>query len=113
MEAFLNYLMNWIQEKIIQLSDMSRILVLLQHNFAKRYAEFGDYWVETFKLPSFEFEMGETVKWVRFEPRMTDEFYIVYLIDATGSIISSIRAAKETIISIANDLKAKFSKINF
>ena len=81
--------------------------------FAKRYAEFDEDWVETFKLPSFEFELDETVKWTRFEPRITNEFDIVYLIDATGSMGSTIQAAKDTVISIANDLKKQFSKINF
>ena len=81
--------------------------------FAKRYAEFGDDWVETFKLPSFDFELDESVIWTRFEPRITNEFDIVYLIDATGSMGSTIQAAKDTVISIANDLKSKFSKINF
>lgn len=82
--------------------------------FAKRYAEFGDDWVETFKLPSFEFEIDETVDWSsRIIRRVSNEFDIVYLIDATGSMGSTIQAAKDTVISIANDLKEKFDKISF
>lgn len=81
--------------------------------FAKRYADYGDDWVETFKLPSFDFELDESVIWTRFEPRITNEFDIVYLIDATGSMGSTIQAAKDTVISIAKDLKDKFSKMNF
>ena len=81
--------------------------------FAKKYAEYGDDWVETFKLPSFEFELDETIVWDKFEPRITNEFDIVYLIDATGSMGSTIQAAKDTVILIANDLKEKFSSMKF
>ena len=57
--------------------------------------------------------MDETVVWDKFEPRITNEFDIVYLIDATGSMGSTIQAAKDTVILIANDLKEKFSSMKF
>ena len=83
--------------------------------FAKRYAEFGDDWVETFKLPSFEFELDETVILGEdiITSRITNEFDIVYLVDGTGSMSSTIQAAKDTIVTIAQDLRNQFSKMNF
>lgn len=51
------------------------------------------------------------MKWTRFEPRITNEFDIVYLIDAAGSMGATIQAAKDIVISIDNDLKNNLVKL--
>jgi hypothetical protein len=44
---------------------------------------------------------------------LNKEVYIVYLIDATGSMGKEINAAKEYVIKILNDLKEKYTDLNF
>ena len=44
---------------------------------------------------------------------MSNEFDIVYLIDATGSMGSEINAAKKQVVNILNELQSKYPAINF
>jgi len=81
--------------------------------FSRRTAENGDCWVESFNLASFKYDIKYDETWKRFRPRISNEFDIVYLIDATGSMDGEINAAKEQVINILKDLQDKFPDINF
>ena len=52
-------------------------------------------------FPSFEFNIDETVIWNGFVERFSPEFDIVYMVDATGSMSSSIRNVKDQCIEIS------------
>ena len=80
--------------------------------FSRRTVEIGDCWVESFNLPSFKYDIRYHENWI-FRPKESDEFDIVYLIDATGSMSGEINAAKEQVVNIYNELQSKFENINF
>ena len=51
--------------------------------------------------------------WKTVKARLTNDFDILYLVDATGSMQKEITAAKEQVIQIAKDLKAKYPEFSF
>ena len=81
--------------------------------FSRRTVENGDCWVETFNLASFKYDIKYDETWTRFRTSISNEFDIVYLIDATGSMGSEINAAKDQVINILNELQSKYPAINF
>ena len=81
--------------------------------FSRRKAENGDYWVESFNLASFKYDIKYDEIWTIFRPTIRNKFDIVYLIDATGSMEEEINSVKEQDINILKDLKDKFPDINF
>ena len=80
--------------------------------FTKRIIDKGDSWVETFNLNSFTYDIRKDANWV-FREGISKDFDIIYLIDATGSMVHEIKAAKEQVINILNELKNKYSEYNF
>lgn len=44
---------------------------------------------------------------------ISNEFYIVYLIDATESMCGKINVGKDQVIKILNELQELYPKINF
>ena len=82
--------------------------------YSRRYDELKvENWTEIKMFPSFEFNIDETVIWNGFVERFSPEFDIVYMVDATGSMSSSIRNVKDQCIEISNALKNKYPKLNF
>ena len=81
--------------------------------FSRRTVENGHCWVETFNLASFKYDIRYDEKWARRRISISNEFDIVYLIDATGSMGSEINAAKEQVINILKELQGKYPAINF
>ena len=80
--------------------------------FTKRNDEFGENWKTNFKLSAFDFKIDESVKTI-FDKKLSNEFDIVYLIDATGSMGSYLAAARDNCINISNQLKVQLPKFNF
>ena len=80
--------------------------------FSRRTIENGDCWFESFNLASFKYDIRYDEKWI-FRTSISNEFDIVYLIDATGSMSGEINAAKNQVINILNELKKLYPKINF
>ena len=80
--------------------------------FSRRTVENGDCWVEAFNLASFKYDINYDAHWIH-RPSISNEFDIVYLIDATGSMSGEINAAKNQVINILNDLKSKYPTMNF
>ena len=62
--------------------------------FSKRTIENNFSWIQTFNLDSFSYDIIRDANWV-FREGISKDFYIIYLIDATGSMGSEIKAAKE------------------
>jgi hypothetical protein len=81
--------------------------------FAKRYGEIGENWKTDFKITPFSFTIDESVKWDGFPKKISKEFDIVYLLDATGSMGSYLRAARDQCINISNQLKSELSQFDF
>ena len=81
--------------------------------FAKRYGELGENWKTDFKITPFSFSIDETVKWTGFIKRTSNEFDIVYLLDATGSMGSYLAAARDQCINISNQLKSELPQFDF
>ena len=82
--------------------------------FAKRFGEIGENWKTNFKLPSFDINLDETVIWKGFDPnRITNDFDIVYLLDATGSMGNYLAAAREQCISISDQLRKELPQFDF
>ena len=82
--------------------------------FAKRFGEIGENWKTDFKLTPFDFKIDETVKWKGFDKNMiTDDFDIVYLIDATGSMEKYLAAARDQCINISEQLKIELPQFDF
>lgn len=80
--------------------------------FIKRYGEIGENWKTDFKITPFSFTIDESVKMI-FEKRVSNEFDIVYLLDATGSMGSYLAAARDQCINISNQLKSELSQFDF
>ena len=72
--------------------------------FSKRTVEIGDCWVESFNLASFKYNIRYNENWKRFRTTISNEFDILFLIDATGSMTGEINAAKEQVKNIYNEL---------
>ena len=82
--------------------------------FSRRIGECGDNWIEVFKIPSFTQEINYKEVWSGFKSqRYSNEFDIIYMIDATGSMTDYIKAAKDEVLNISNSLNEKFSTLNF
>ena len=81
--------------------------------FSRRTVEIGDNWVESFNLASFKYNIRYDEKWTRFRTSISNEFDILFLIDATGSMSGEINAAKEQVKNIYNELQSIYNKINF
>ena len=81
--------------------------------FTKRLGEIGENWKTNFKIPPFSFKIDETVKWDKCNTRITNEFDIIYLLDATGSMGNYLSAARDKCINISNQLKAELPKFDF
>ena len=81
--------------------------------FSKRTVEIGDCWVESFNLASFKYNIRYNENWKRFRTTISNEFDILFLIDATGSMTGEINAAKEQVNNIYNELQSIYNKINF
>jgi hypothetical protein len=81
--------------------------------FAKRYGELGENWKTDFKITPFSFSIDETVKWTGFIKRTSNEFDIVYLLDATGSMGSYLAAVRDQCINISNQLKSELPQFDF
>ena len=81
--------------------------------FVKRYGEIGENWKTDFKITPFSYTLDETVKWNGFNLSISNEFDIVYLLDATGSMGSYLAAARDQCINISNQLKSELSKFDF
>ena len=78
--------------------------------FSRRIGECGDNWIEVFKIPSFTQEINYKEVWSGFKSqRYSNEFDIIYMIDATGSMTDYIKAAKDEVLNISNSLNEKFS----
>ena len=80
--------------------------------FAKRYGEIGENWKTNFKLTPFDFTIDETAK-RGFPKKYSNEFDIVYLLDATGSMGSYLKAARDQCINISNQLKSELPQFDF
>ena len=81
--------------------------------FAKRFGEIGENWKTDFKITPFSFTIDETVKWDGFKRTTSNEFDIVYLLDATGSMGSYLKAASEQCINISNKLTSELPQFDF
>lgn len=81
--------------------------------FVKRYGEIGENWKTDFKITPFSYTLDETVKWDGFNLWISNEFDIVYLLDATGSIGSYLAAARDQCINISNQLQSELPKFDF
>ena len=81
--------------------------------FSRRTVENGDNWVENFNLASFKYDIKYDETWKRIRTTFSNEFDIIYLIDATGSMTSEINAAKEQVITILKELQSKYPTFNF
>ena len=81
--------------------------------FIKRYGEIGENWKTDFKIPPFSFTIDESIIWTGFNRRTSNEFDIVYLLDATGSMGSYLEAARDQCINISNQLKSELSQFDF
>ena len=80
--------------------------------FTKRIAE-GENWKTDFKIEPFKFDIDKDVIWDEFNSFISNEFDIVYLIDATGSMGSYLAAARDQCIAISNKLKEELPKFKF
>ena len=80
--------------------------------FTKRSDEKGESWKINFKLPTIDYKIDESVK-IKFEKRISSDFDIVYLIDATGSMGSYLAAARDNCINISKQLKKQLPRFNF
>ena len=81
--------------------------------FSKRIKDKGDSWVENFNLPSFDYDIRLDEKHEFREEKSSKDVDIIYLIDATGSMGKEIKAAKEQVINILNELKNKYPDFSF
>ena len=82
--------------------------------FAKRLGELGENWKTDFKITPFDFTIDESIKDLKiFKPKISREFDIVYLLDATGSMGSYLAAARDQCINISNQLKSELSQFDF
>ena len=81
--------------------------------FSRRTVEIGDCWAESFNLASFKYDINYDENWIIKRTSISNDFDIVYLIDATGSMSGEINAAKEQVNNIYNELKTMYNKINF
>jgi len=79
--------------------------------FAKRYGEIGENWKTDFKITPFSFTINESIIWTGF--KATNEFDIVYLLDATGSMGSYLAAARDQCINISDQLKRELPQFDF
>jgi len=68
--------------------------------FAKRYGEIGENWKTDFKITPFSFIINESIIWTGF--KVTNEFDIVYLLDATGSMGSYLATARDQCINLSD-----------
>ena len=80
--------------------------------FTRRYSE-NENWRETFRVTPFEQIIDYTEIWTKPRQRFTNEFDILFMIDGTGSMSSSITSAKNEIINISNQLKSLFPDLIF
>ena len=81
--------------------------------FVKRYGEIGENWKTDFKITPFSFNIDETVIWKGFTKDISNEFDIVYLLDATGSMGSFLAAARDQCINISNQLNSELPQFDF
>ena len=81
--------------------------------FSKRKYEIGDNWKTNFSIPLNIDEINENVVWDGFKKTFSEEFDIVYLLDATGSMESYLAAARDQCINISNQLKKELPQFNF
>ena len=81
--------------------------------FSKRIKDKGDSWVENFNLPSFDYDIRMDEEHEFREEKLSKDVDIIYLIDATGSMGREIKAAKEQVINILNELKEKYPEFSF
>ena len=82
--------------------------------FSKRFGEIGENWKTDFKLPPFNFIIKENEKWEGFNSRgITNDFDIIYLIDATGSMGKYLAAARDQCINISEQLKRELPQFDF
>ena len=81
--------------------------------FSKRFREKGDSWIETFELRSFDYDIIMDANWEFREEKSSKDFFIIYLIDATGSMEAKISAAKEQVINIIKELKNNYPDYSF
>ena len=81
--------------------------------FSRRIGEYGENWINVFKVPSFTQEINYKEVWDGFKKRYSNEFDIVYMIDATGSMTNYIKAVKDEALNISNSLKEKFPMLMF
>lgn len=78
--------------------------------YEKHYNESGENGPRSYRVPKFSFYIDESRK---FDKVISPLFDIVYMIDATGSMGSYVKAAGEQCINISKDLKAKLSHYDF
>ena len=82
--------------------------------YSRRYDELKlENWTEVNLFPSFEFLIDETVIWNGFTERKSVEFDIIYMADATGSMLNYNLEVKNQCINISIDLKKKYPSLNF
>ena len=81
--------------------------------FSKRTREKGFSWVDNFNLDSFTYDIWREEEWDFKEEKINKDFDIIYLIDATGSMGEQIKAAKNQVINILNELKSKYPSYDF
>ena len=82
--------------------------------FSKRLGEIGENWKTDFRLPSFDFQIDENAKWEGFDSRgINNDFDIIYLLDATGSMENYLSAARDQCINISEQLKEELPHFNF
>ena len=111
---FINYYFNILSYALrLQLDWTCKIINNFTTQFTKRFGEIGENWKTDFQLPPFPFKIDETIKWDRFNKRITSEFDIVYLLDATGSMGSYLAAARDQCINISNQLKVELPEFDF
>ena len=87
-------------------------LIAYTTKFSKRQFE-NPNWLNNFHLDSFDYIINEDVKRDEKIIKITKEYDIVFFMDATRSMQQYIDACRKEIISISNELKQKYSDLDF
>ena len=82
--------------------------------YQKHLEKEGENWMENFSLKPFEQDINYKEKFQGFVKKIvTQEYDIIYMIDATGSMNEWIDAAADRCINISEELKIKFPQLDF
>lgn len=78
--------------------------------YEKHLRDYGEKGPRIYKPSSFDFTINESLK---FDRITSPDFDIIYMIDATGSMGSYLKAAADQCINISKELKEKLPDFNF